>query len=297
MTTSHDARTPLSSIQVASQLLREKALSEDARDLLTAISTSSRVLMTLVNNVMLTKRLDGGAHLSVQGAWHVLLRCCGLTRSCCAFTGDNTFANAPLDICALVADVVQTSRVGLAQTSGTSIMWDEKALPPAVVVRGLRCRYRCVVQPPNPFTREWHSVPPPPQSCEEYLSHMLLNLVVYCVQASEGSAVHIRAACDPATKRGLTITHQLLLEVAIPGCQLNAAALANAFNPYAEDAEQWVRLHTHASWQHSLLTRRACTTQRPAGNSAPGRLGLHVSRRLAQGDLDTTWTQHGCPYD
>ncbi len=47
--------------QVAAQLLAERDLLEEGRDLLTAISASARVLMTLVNNVMLTKRLDSGA--------------------------------------------------------------------------------------------------------------------------------------------------------------------------------------------------------------------------------------------
>ena len=48
-TTSHDARTPLSSIAVASQLLRDGGgvrLSDDASELLAAISASNRVLLT-----------------------------------------------------------------------------------------------------------------------------------------------------------------------------------------------------------------------------------------------------------
>jgi hypothetical protein len=48
-------------VQVASQLLLARPLSPEARELLTAISASARVLLTLVNNVMLLKRLETGA--------------------------------------------------------------------------------------------------------------------------------------------------------------------------------------------------------------------------------------------
>jgi signal transduction histidine kinase len=101
-TTSHDARTPLSSIQarsltrstrmpsdayrlctraltsllrvfctrqVASQLLLEKELSPEAHELLNAISASARVLLSFVNNVMLTKRLDAGARPHTLLVW------------------------------------------------------------------------------------------------------------------------------------------------------------------------------------------------------------------------------------
>jgi signal transduction histidine kinase len=66
-TTSHDARTPLTSIQVASQLLSQSdSLTDDALDLVTAIAASARVLLTIVHNVMLKKRLDSGATALAQ---------------------------------------------------------------------------------------------------------------------------------------------------------------------------------------------------------------------------------------
>ncbi len=45
---------------MASQLLRERNLADEAHELLTAISASARVLLALVNNGMLTKRLEDG---------------------------------------------------------------------------------------------------------------------------------------------------------------------------------------------------------------------------------------------
>ncbi len=50
-------------------------------------------------------------------------------------------ASAPVAIRELVADAVCTSRVGLAQQAGTSIVWDEMPLPAFIVVR----RQPCVV--------------------------------------------------------------------------------------------------------------------------------------------------------
>ena len=110
-TTSHDARTPLSSIQVSCQLLRERALSAEAAELLTAIGASARVLLTIVQNVMLLKRLDAG--------------------ECDA-------AATPVCLRDLVADVCATARVGLACQSGAAIVWDDAApLPDIVLVRAL----------------------------------------------------------------------------------------------------------------------------------------------------------------
>jgi signal transduction histidine kinase len=119
-TTSHDARTPLSSIQVASQLLQQSsgcALTADALDLLDAIAASARVLLTIVHNVMLKKRLDAG-------------EC-----DCSA---------APLDARALASDVVRTARVGLALPSGTSIQWDDDAALPAHIHVRARAVHACV---------------------------------------------------------------------------------------------------------------------------------------------------------
>lgn len=48
-------------LQVASQLLRERPLRPGAHDLLSDISASAKVLLVLVNNVLLTKKLESGA--------------------------------------------------------------------------------------------------------------------------------------------------------------------------------------------------------------------------------------------
>ena len=48
--------------QTASLLLRERVLAEEGMELLTAVNASSRILLTLVENVLLTKRLEKGAH-------------------------------------------------------------------------------------------------------------------------------------------------------------------------------------------------------------------------------------------
>ncbi len=194
-TTSHDARTPLTSVQVASQLLSQSAsLTEDALDLVSAISASARVLLTIVHNVMLKKRLDSGE--------------CDVT-------------SAALDIRALLADVVATARVGLALQSGTSIEWEEeRAALPALL-----------------------------HSSAEHLSHMLLNLLVFCVRASDGQPVHVSARCTPApsgSSPGASSPHTLVLEVAARG---HTMCVERAFEPYAQpdsaaaaDAGQQVRV-------------------------------------------------------
>ena len=211
-TTSHDSRTPLSSIQVAAQLLRERLLNEEANDLLTAIIASSRVLYTVVNNVMLTKHLDAGT---------CVIGC------------------APVSLEPLIEDVLATAQVGLAQQAGTSVSWERSPLPDAVL------------------------------SSEEHLGHLLLNLAVFCVQASGGSPVCIRVRFGPLPRRAVSgALHQLELEVAVRGGSvLSADELANLFDPLS-------RGDPFAEWLRS------------SGGS--GRLGLHVSRRLAQalgGDL------------
>ncbi len=137
-TTSHDARTPLSSIQarrcwrhscrcvggcgltrrppraqVSCQLLSERVLCSEGAELLGAISASAHVLLTLVQHVMLLKRLDAG---------------------------ECDVAPAVVPIRELVAEVLATARVGLAQQYGATVLWDVAApLPATVMVRA--CAY------------------------------------------------------------------------------------------------------------------------------------------------------------
>ena len=177
-TTSHDARTPLSSVLVAAQLLRERCVSDEARELLTAISASARVLLALTNNVLLTKRLEAGT--------------CEVPM-------------APVDIRALVADVVSTARIGLAQQSGTSIQWDEAAPLPAAV-----------------------------HTCADHVSQALLNLVIYCVHAAEGAPVRIVARSEGERKRAAEPDAlRLVLEVAAAGCARSIDDMSAMLNPYS----------------------------------------------------------------
>ena len=206
-TTSHDARTPLSSIHAAAQLLRERLLNDEALELLTAIIASARVLYVVVNNVMLTKQLDAGT--------------CNI--GC-----------APVALEPLISDVLATAQVGLAQQAGTTVTWERTPLPEAVL------------------------------SSDEHLSSLLLNLSMFCIQTAETSPVHIHVRFSPMRRRGHTgPTHQLELEVAVhgPGAQLPADELAHLFDPLSHS-------DPFADWLQS------------GGGS--GRLGLHVSRRLAE---------------
>jgi signal transduction histidine kinase len=98
-TTSHDARTLLSSIQVSCQLLKERRLCSESAELLTTISASANVLLTIVQHVALLKRLDAGE--------------CDLTP-----------AGVPMR--ELLADVLATARVGLAQQTGANIEHDDQ---------------------------------------------------------------------------------------------------------------------------------------------------------------------------
>jgi len=245
-TTSHDARTPLSSIQVSCVLLRERGLlatphgcddcadgclgkgPEEACDgeLLTAIAASASVLLAIVQNVMLLKRLDAGE--------------CDLSAS----------VVAPR---ALVADVCATARVGLAQQAGASLRLDESLpLPPAVV---------CPAQ---------------------LVSHVLLCLTAFCTRASRGGEVCVAVRCDAAGKSsskrymGSPPSGRLMLrlEVAAPALVLSARALECVFEPYdasgsclPDDDEQGAGSSGRES---------------SGGESGSGRLGLHVSRRLVE---------------
>lgn len=109
--------------------------------------------------------------------------------------------------------------------------------------------------------------------------HMMLNMLVFSVQASDGHTVHVRASCDATLESGACCT--LALEVAARGCTLSAAELAGVFEPFscAEDAGSHVR---DGYIRRAAHLPDACCSRQSAG-SAPGRLGLHVSRRLAEG--------------
>ena len=223
-TTSHDARTPLSSIQVSCVLLRERGLlthdacganchgakvpPEEACDgeLLTAISASASVLLAIVKNVMLLKRLDAGE--------------CDLSAS-------------TVEPHALISDVCATASVGLALQAGASVVLeDDSLLPPAIV---------CAV---------------------DLVSHVLLCLVVFCVCASRGGEVRVRARCDKASAAKRTGPLMLRLDVFAPALLLSQHELDCAFAaPY------------DAGCMHVELND---------GESGSGRMGLHVSRRLVE---------------
>jgi hypothetical protein len=111
------------------------------------------------------------------------------------------------------------------------------------------------------------------QSSHEHLQLLLLNLTVYCVRASEGQPVRVRVRCAPAAPAAAAAAaagaaardaaacgeHTLCIEVAAAGHVLSAEQAAAAFDPYAQDGGG-------------------------SGGAGPGqsRLGLHVSRRLAE---------------
>jgi hypothetical protein len=136
--------------------------------------------------------------------------------------GECDVSSAALDIRALLADVVATARVGLALQSGTSIEWqEERAKLPALL-----------------------------HSSAEHLSHLLLNLLVFCVRASDGQPVHVSARCTPAPSGSSPCAsspgaHSLVLEVAARG---HTMCVERAFEAYAQpdsaaaaDAGQQVR--------------------------------------------------------
>ncbi len=99
-----------------------------------------------------------------------------------------------------------------------------------------------------------------PQSSKEHLGHLLLNLLVFCVQASDGSHVAVHARCDAARKRGKrhSPAQKLVLEVAVQGLVLSADDLAAVFNPYEDTAaakeDCWLHLNsTHVRLLPALL--------------------------------------------
>jgi hypothetical protein len=119
------------------------------------------------------------------------------------------------------------------------------------------------------------------------LSHLLLNLTVFCVRASDGQPVRVAARCAPAPSGGAQQQQQqLVLEVSARGHTLCAE---RAFEPYAQpdsaaaaDAAQQVRAGVHACIHaRSCALGNLCLLLQAAGSQS--RLGLHVSRRLAEG--------------
>jgi hypothetical protein len=172
------------------------------------------------------------------------------TRACCVRSrrdaGDFDVSSAPMCISELLSDVVGMAQVGLAQQTGTAIVLEPSALPLTILVRAQCLRFaqrgaalltsRCVGGAP--------------QSSKEHLGHLLLNLLVFCVQASDGSPVAVHARCDTARKRGKrhSPAQKLVLEVAVQGLVLSADDLAAVFNPYEDtvtDKEDcWLRLNS-----------------------------------------------------
>jgi hypothetical protein len=118
---------------------------------------------------------------------------------------------------------------------------------------------------------------------------MLLNLLIYCVQASDGNPVHVCARCAAAQKRGASCAHNLSLEVATRGCVLSADALAGVFNPLSFVAGDDPNPDQVCSCKVVCIAVRTSVGSKlfsvcmQACGSAPGRLGLYVSRRLAEG--------------
>ena len=78
---------------------------------------------------------------------------------------------------------------------------------------------------------------PPAQGSKDYLAHVLLSLAVFCMQASGGSAVHVRVSCKPAPTplvvAGRACTHTLELQVAALGCVLSAEQQSDIFDPFS----------------------------------------------------------------
>ncbi len=158
--------------------------------------------------------------------------------------------------------LVATARIGLALQSGTSIAWEEEdaAALPALM----------------------HSSP-------EHLQHLLLNLLIFCVRASDGQPVHVAARCTPAPSGSSPCGKVLVLEVAARG---HTMAPERAFEAYtqpdsaaAADAGQQARARVRKlHFAYGLRAHVADITApfvQAAGSQS--RLGLHVSRRLAQG--------------
>ena len=209
-TTSHDARTPISSIKVSCALLEEQPLCAEAHELAMSVQGSARVLLGIVNHVRFLKRLDAGE-------------------------GNVAAGLAPLCVRELAQDLAAVARVGLVQQQGLSIILEfDKSLP-----EQLMC----------------HAA---------YLEHLLLSLLVYCVQTSGGAGgadgvrtIRVAVAWERAAR--LQQQHCLVLCVTAEARVLSAEQAAALFDPYT-----------------------ACGhDERHDAGGGSGRLGLLVARRLA----------------
>jgi hypothetical protein len=76
----------------------------------------------------------------------------------------------------------------------------------------------------------------PHQSCGDHLRHLLLNLLVFCVQAPNprGLPVVLRVRSERMRKRKADHTHTLVLEVVARGLALTDEERIGLFNPCAE---------------------------------------------------------------
>lgn len=215
-TTSHDARTPLSSIKASCALLAEQSLCAEARELAAAVHGGASVMLSIVNHVMLLKRLDAGDANVAAGL-------------------------APVAVRDLARDVAAIARVGLAQQVGVSIALElDEQLPEA-----LTCH-------------------------REYLHHVLLSLLVYCVQTSGGAdggrTVRVRVGCEQQQQQ-----HCLRLCVTAEARVLSPEQAAALFDPYT-----------------------ACgLDERHDAGGGSGRLGLLVARRLAAA-MGGSLASHSC---
>ena len=207
-TTSHDARTPISSIKVSCTLLEEQPLCAEAHELAMAVQGSARIMLVMVSHVMLLKRMDAGEANVAAGL-------------------------EPLCVRELAQDLAAVARVGLPQQQGLNIVLElDEALPE---------RLMC------------HAA---------YLEHLLLSLLIYCVQTSGGGTIRVAAGWENATEQQQQQQqqqHNLVLRVTAEARVLSADQAAALFDPYT-----------------------ACGhDERHDAGGGSGRLGLLVARRLA----------------
>jgi hypothetical protein len=111
---------------------------------------------------------------------------------------------------------------------------------------------------------------------------MLLSLLVFCVQVSAGGSVRVRVWCQPNSAAGASTACTLVLQVAATGRVLSFDQLSSVFDPYTACSHD-----TQPNAVRNACVRCACAASNlryvlPQGGGA-GRLGLLVSRRLAEG--------------
>jgi hypothetical protein len=121
---------------------------------------------------------------------------------------------------------------------------------------------------------------------------MLLSLLVFCVQVSAGGSVRVRVWCQPNSAAGASTACTLVLQVAATGRVLSPDQLTSVFDPYTacshDTQPDAVRVSVRVSASVCMFVLCTCGFASnlhyvlPQGGGA-GRLGLLVSRRLAEG--------------